>query len=123
LRPGYVHSAEGWGELLLPEIERPQKLGKDVVFRADAAFDKPEIYEPLGERGVKYAIRIAANGNLERDINELLTPGVPFWRAVPSRRIHRDDAAELPPLPVKQGALVVERDSLHLGPRVLRGFG
>ena len=73
LRPGNVHSAEGWEELLLPEIERQQKLGKEVVFRADAAFAKPEIYEALESRGVKYAIRIPANENLERDIAELLT--------------------------------------------------
>ena len=33
-----MHSAEDWEELLLPEIERQQKLGKEVVFRADAAF-------------------------------------------------------------------------------------
>jgi hypothetical protein len=44
-----------------------------VVFRADAAFAKPEIYEALEERGVKYAIRIPANNSLERDIVELLT--------------------------------------------------
>jgi len=72
LRPGNVHSAEGWGELLLPEIERQQKLGKEMVFRADAAFAKPEIYEALEERGVKYAIRIPANENLGRDVAELL---------------------------------------------------
>jgi hypothetical protein len=68
-----VHSADDWEELLLPEIERQQKMGKEVVFRADAAFAKPEIYEALEERGVKYAIRIPANDSLERDINELLT--------------------------------------------------
>ena len=73
LRPGNVHSAEDWAELLLPEIERQQELGKQVVFRADAAFAKPEIYEALEERGVKYAIRIPANDSLERDIAELLT--------------------------------------------------
>jgi hypothetical protein len=73
LRPGNVHSADDWEELLAPEIERQQKLGKEVVFRADAAFAKPEIYEALEERGVKYAIRIPANENLERDISELLT--------------------------------------------------
>jgi hypothetical protein len=73
LRPGNVHSAEDWDELLLPEIERQQKLGKEVLFRADAAFAKPEIYEALEERGVKYAIRIPANDGLERDIAELLT--------------------------------------------------
>ena len=61
LRPGNVHSADDWEELPLPEIERQQKLGKEVVFRADAAFAKPEIYEALEERGVKYAIRIPAN--------------------------------------------------------------
>jgi hypothetical protein len=57
LRPGNVHSAEGWEELLLPEIEQQQKQGKEVAFRADAAFAKPEIYEALEERGVKYAIQ------------------------------------------------------------------
>jgi hypothetical protein len=39
----------------------------------DAAFAKPEIYEALEQRGVKYAIRIPANDSLERDIAELLT--------------------------------------------------
>jgi hypothetical protein len=73
LRPGNVHSADDWEELLLPEIERQQKQGKEAVFRADAAFAKPEIYEALEERGVKYAIRIPSNDSLERDINELLT--------------------------------------------------
>ena len=72
LRAGNVHSAEGWEELLVPEIERQQRNGKEVVFRADAAFAKPEIYEALEERGVKYAIRIPANDSLERDVAELL---------------------------------------------------
>ena len=72
LRPGNVHSAEGWEELLLPEVERQQRMGNEIAFRADAAFAKPEIYEALEERGVKYAIRIAANENLQRDIEELL---------------------------------------------------
>ncbi|MGD0923308.1 MAG: transposase [Terriglobia bacterium] len=73
LRPGNVHSADAWEGLLLPEIERRQRLGKEVVFRADAAFAKPEIYEALEECGVKYAIRIPANDSVERDISELLT--------------------------------------------------
>ncbi len=72
LRPGNVPSAEGWEELLLAEIERQQRMGKEVAFRADAAFPKPEIYEASEERGVKYAIRIPANENLQRDIEELL---------------------------------------------------
>src|SRR5271157_896704 len=44
------------------------------VFRPDADFAKPEIYEALEGRGVKYAIRIPANdSSLQRDIAELLT--------------------------------------------------
>ena len=72
LRPGNVHSAEGWEELLLPEIERQQRMGKEIAFRADGAFAKPEMYEALEERGVKYALRIPANDTLERDIAERL---------------------------------------------------
>ena len=36
LRLGNVRTAEGWEVLLLPEIERQQQQGKEVVFRADA---------------------------------------------------------------------------------------
>ena len=84
LRPGNVHSAEGWEELLLPEIERQRKQGKEVAFRADAAFAKPEIYEALEARGVQYVIRLPANANLERDMAELLPrpPGRPSHRPV-----------------------------------------
>jgi hypothetical protein len=73
LRAGNVHRAEDWEEVLLPEIERQQERGKEVVFRGDAGFAKPEIYEALEERGVRYAIRLPANDNLLRDIEELLT--------------------------------------------------
>jgi hypothetical protein len=58
--------------LLLPEVECQRQQGKEVVFRADAAFAKAELYEALEEREVKYAIRLPANDNLERDIAELL---------------------------------------------------
>ena len=59
---------EGWEELLLAEIERPKAQGNEVVFRGDAAFAKPELYEALEERDVKYAIRFPANPNLERTL-------------------------------------------------------
>jgi len=72
LRPGNVHSAEGWEELLLPEIDRQRAQGKEVAFRGDAAFAKPELYGALEERDVKYAIRLPANDNLQRNITELL---------------------------------------------------
>src|ERR1700739_1792965 len=84
LRPGNVHSAEGWEELLLPEIKRQQQQGKVVVFRADAAFAKPELYAALEARDVKYAIRLPSNDNLERHVANLLTRpvGRPSYRPV-----------------------------------------
>ncbi len=51
------------------ELQNPQR---EAAFRADAAFAKPEIYEALEEQGVKYAIPIPVNENLERDIADLL---------------------------------------------------
>ena len=84
LRPGNVHSAEDWDELLLPEIERQQAAGKQVAFRGDAAFAKPEVYEALEERGVDYAIRIPANKSLELATEDILfrPPGKPLPEAL-----------------------------------------
>src|SRR3989442_13945871 len=65
LRPGNVHSADDWDELLVPEMERQQAEGKRVAFRADAAFAKPEIYEALETRGVPYTLLIAPNNTTE----------------------------------------------------------
>ena len=79
LRPGNVHSADDWDDLLVPEIERQQAEGTRVAFRADAAFAKPEIYETLEQRDVDYAIRMPANKSLELAIEDILfrPPGRP----------------------------------------------
>ena len=47
LRPGNVHSADGWQELLEPVVKGYQKKGLRLLFRGDAAFAKPELYEYL----------------------------------------------------------------------------
>ncbi len=57
LRPGNVHSADGWDKVLLPVIDRYRTRGQTVVVRADAAFALPALYEALEGRGVAYAIR------------------------------------------------------------------
>jgi len=72
LRPGNVHSADGWEEVLLPVIAHYQAREQTVVVRADAAFALPALYEALEERGVPYAIRLPANQVLERAIEDLL---------------------------------------------------
>jgi hypothetical protein len=73
LRPGNVHSAQGWDEVLLPIIDRYRRRRQTVVVRADAAFALPALYEALERRGVRYAIRLPANDVLERQIEDLLT--------------------------------------------------
>ncbi len=45
LRPGNVHSAESWRDVLEPVIARYRDRGVELYFRADAAFAKPELYE------------------------------------------------------------------------------
>ena len=79
LRPGNVHSAEDWDDLLLPEIERQHAAGTRVAFRADAAFAKPEIYDALEKCDVEYVIRMPANKSLELEIEDILfrPPGRP----------------------------------------------
>jgi hypothetical protein len=118
LRPGNVHSAEGWEELLLPEIERQQRRGKEVVFRADAAFAKPELYEALEERKVKYTIRLPANDNLERRVAQLLKRpvGRPSYKPVVRYRSFYYQAASW-----KSARPVVAKVEFHFGelfPRV-----
>ena len=73
LRPGNVHSAERWKELLEPIVQRyePKKIRQ--YFRGDAAFAKPEIYEYLEENSFLYSIRFQANDILQKEIKHLLT--------------------------------------------------
>jgi hypothetical protein len=52
LRPGNVHSADRWREVLEPVVERYRRTGTRLLFRADAAFAKPEVYHYLEERGL-----------------------------------------------------------------------
>jgi hypothetical protein len=73
LRPGNVHSADGWKDLLEPIVDRYGETDKKLYFRADAAFASPEVYEYLEGEGILYAIRIKANNNLYREIEHLLT--------------------------------------------------
>ena len=73
LRPGKVHSANGWKELLEPIVARYEKKKVRKYFRGDAAFAKPEIYEYLEEKGFLYAIRLPANEVLQGEIRHLLT--------------------------------------------------
>jgi hypothetical protein len=72
LRPGNVHSADGWRAVLEPVIARYQGIVKRLYFRGDATFAAPEIYEFLEAEGIGYTIRLPANSVLQNRIGYLL---------------------------------------------------
>ena len=72
LRPGNVHSADGWRNVLEPVVERYQERQIRLYFRGDAAFAAPDIYEYLEAKGILYAIRLKANKVLQESIAHLL---------------------------------------------------
>ena len=72
MRPGNVHSADGWRAVLEPVIVRYRDRVKRLYFRGDAAFANPEIYEFLEAEGMGYAIRLPANRVLQDKIGYLL---------------------------------------------------
>ena len=72
LRPGNVHSADGWEGVLKPVVARYQGKVSRLYFRADAGFANPDVYEFLEGEGIKYAIRIPTNRVLQERIGYLL---------------------------------------------------
>jgi hypothetical protein len=72
LRPGNVHSADGWQDVLEPVVARYRDRDLRRYFRADAAFANPAVYEFLEAEGFKYAIRLPANQLLQQRIAYLL---------------------------------------------------
>jgi hypothetical protein len=88
LRPGNVHSADRWKELLGPIVRRYENKKIRKYFRGDVAFVKPEIYEYLEEKGLLYAIRLRANDVLYDEIKHLLTRPVGPPSRKPVVRFH-----------------------------------
>jgi hypothetical protein len=72
LRAGNVHSADGWEGTLSPVVARYSGKVARLYFRADAAFAMPEVYEFLEAEGMKYTIRLPANGVLQDKVGHLL---------------------------------------------------
>jgi len=73
LRPGNVHSTDGWKEFLSPIVDWYKEMEKKLYLRGDAAFAIPDVYEYLEDKGILYAIRLKANNNLHREIDHLMT--------------------------------------------------
>jgi len=53
LRPGNVHSADGWDGMLKPVVARYSGKLSRIYFRADAGFANPEVYEYLEAERIK----------------------------------------------------------------------
>ena len=52
LRPGNVHSADGWQDVLDPVVARYRGKVSRIYFRADAAFAMPGVYEYLEDKRI-----------------------------------------------------------------------
>jgi hypothetical protein len=90
LRPGNVHSADGWDVVLKTVVARyHQGKVSRIYFRADAAFAMPEVYDFLEAERIKYAIRLPANQVLQSRIGYLLTR--PVGR--PAHHVRRSHAS------------------------------
>ena len=72
LRPGNVHSAHEWRDVLEPVVARYRDRLLRRYFRGDAAFALLGIYEFLEAEGFRYAIRLPANRVLQDSIGHLL---------------------------------------------------
>ncbi|MFM7282566.1 MAG: IS1380 family transposase, partial [Planctomycetia bacterium] len=73
LRPGNVHSADGWKDVLEPVVARYRGQVSHLHLRADAGFANPDVYEYLEAERIRYAIRLPANKVLQDRIGYLLT--------------------------------------------------
>ena len=72
LRPGNVHSAHGWREVLEPIVARYRRTEVCLYVRADAAFASPEIDDYMEEHGLRYAVRLPSHPVLAQEIEPLL---------------------------------------------------
>jgi hypothetical protein len=70
LRPGNVHSADGWKEFLEPILRYYVGRGINVKIRGDAAFAIPGLYELCEELGIDYAIGIKENKKLAEKVEK-----------------------------------------------------
>lgn len=83
LRPGNVHSADSWEDVLKPVLARYAADTRPSItrrrFRADAAFAIPALFDLLEAEGWDYAIRIKGNSKLYDQIGWLMKrrPGRP----------------------------------------------
>jgi hypothetical protein len=72
LRPGNVHSADGWEDVLKPVLARYSAEARPSItrrrFRGDAAFAIPALFDLLEAEGWDYAVRIKGNPKLHEQV-------------------------------------------------------
>lgn len=73
LRHGNVASADDWRSVLEPVVARYRTRKIKKLFRGDAGFANPQVYEFLEAEGYLYTIRLPANAVLQSEIQHLMT--------------------------------------------------
>jgi len=109
LRPGNVHSADGWEGVLKPVLARYSAEARPSItrrrFRADAAFAIPALFDLIEAEGWDYAIRVKGNPKLYDQIGWLMKrrPGRPpnhvvreYTSSITGRRVGRSRAGWWP---------------------------
>src|SRR5262249_42780850 len=97
LRPGNVHSAHGWRDVLEPVVARYRGQALRRLLRGDAAFALPDVYEYLEAEGFQYAIRLPANQVLQAQSAPHAAGGSPAAPRAPLLRELPLPGAELEP--------------------------
>jgi hypothetical protein len=79
LRPGNVHSADGWQDVLKPVLARYSPKARPSItrrrFRGDAAFAIPALFDLLEAEEWDYAIRLKGNPKLHERVDWLTGRG------------------------------------------------
>ena len=88
LRHGNVASADDWRSVLEPVVARYRSRNIKKLFRGDAGFANPQVYEFLEAEGYSYTIRLPANAVLYREVEHLMTRPVGRPPEQPITRYH-----------------------------------
>jgi hypothetical protein len=101
LRPGNVHSAEDWEEVLLPEIERQQVRDSDSRERQSGARHHGTADAPGGasQSQIHRVVQgLSLSGrHLEDSPKGRSEGGVPCWGVVSASGVHRDQLGDTEP--------------------------
>ena len=86
LRPGNVHSAHGWRDVLDPVVARYRGQNLQRLLRGDAAFALPDVYEYLEAEGFQFPDEESVSAHRPQAPHRH-SEGVPIHRHAASEKV------------------------------------